>query len=240
MKSSTRGVVLVGAIAVAALTVASVFVFRSVERPGEDPGSAAAPAPDDATPSPEAPGQVGIQGSDAMRGVRDASVLQAAPLPAEGPPPPASRSDGGAPAAVVEEPTPRAPQGGAVYDRAVLDARRIERPVPAVNPLRREVMKAGPRRGAQGGGPITAPSPLLPAPGPSRPCAIATTGDSPVAAACQEGGRQYAKKTMKKMVSTARNRGARFTCESCHVDVDTYTLLESARSEFARLLEVTK
>ena len=48
-----------------------------------------------------------------------------------------------------------------------------------------------------------------------------------------------AKKAMKKLVQDARARGQRFTCEGCHVDLETMALRENARTDFASLLGPT-
>jgi hypothetical protein len=41
---------------------------------------------------------------------------------------------------------------------------------------------------------------------------------------------------MKRLLQEAKARDARLTCETCHVDVETYTLRENARADFASLL----
>lgn len=78
------------------------------------------------------------------------------------------------------------------------------------------------------------------APPPEQPCQVATTGSSLVAEACRRGGRPEAKQVMKRLVADARERGARYTCESCHADLDNYLLREDARAEFNALLENTR
>jgi hypothetical protein len=74
----------------------------------------------------------------------------------------------------------------------------------------------------------------LPAPGPR--CIVATSGTSPVAEACRQGGIPEAKRTMKRLVAEAKAHGARFNCKRCHLDLDAYTLRDNARSEFTSLL----
>jgi hypothetical protein len=71
-------------------------------------------------------------------------------------------------------------------------------------------------------------------------CTIATKGDSPTAQACAKGGRSEAKKTMKEMVKVAKGNGAKFTCEGCHKDLDSYELTKNAKDDFAKLVAAQK
>jgi hypothetical protein len=45
---------------------------------------------------------------------------------------------------------------------------------------------------------------------------------------------------MKRMLADAKARGVRLTCDSCHLDLDDFQLLEDARSKFATLLDAGK
>ena len=81
---------------------------------------------------------------------------------------------------------------------------------------------------------------LPPPPAPERPCTVATSGSTPVAEACRHGGRPEAKQLMKRLVAQARTRGARYTCDSCHLDLNSYHLREDARSELTLLLDNNK
>jgi hypothetical protein len=76
--------------------------------------------------------------------------------------------------------------------------------------------------------------------GGSDKCTIATTGDSPTAKACTKGGRPEAKKVMKEMVKVAKTNGAKFTCEGCHKDLDSYELTKNAREDFGKLVAAQK
>jgi hypothetical protein len=72
------------------------------------------------------------------------------------------------------------------------------------------------------------------------PCKIATKGDSPVAQACQKGGRQAAEETMKGMVKTAKAKGVAFKCVACHEDMDSFKLKSDAGDNFKKLLAAQK
>jgi hypothetical protein len=67
-------------------------------------------------------------------------------------------------------------------------------------------------------------------------CTIATTGDSPVAAACKKGGRKEAEETMGGLVKTAKAAGTVFKCKQCHEDLDNYKLKKNAPDDFKKLL----
>jgi hypothetical protein len=71
-------------------------------------------------------------------------------------------------------------------------------------------------------------------------CTIATSGDSETAKACAKGGRQEAKKAMKRMVADAKAKGQKFTCEGCHKDLDTYELTASGKDDFKKLEAILK
>jgi hypothetical protein len=66
-------------------------------------------------------------------------------------------------------------------------------------------------------------------------CTIATKGDSPTAKACAKGGRAEAKKVMKEMVKDAKANGAKFTCDGCHKDLDTYELTKNGGEDYKKL-----
>lgn len=67
-------------------------------------------------------------------------------------------------------------------------------------------------------------------------CKIATSGNSPIAAACKKGGRKAASKAMKAAVKAAKAKGVSFKCDGCHADMDTYELKPTAKDDFAKLL----
>jgi hypothetical protein len=68
-------------------------------------------------------------------------------------------------------------------------------------------------------------------------CTVATKGDSPVAQACKEGGRDAAKKRMKELVKAANKAGGEFKCPQCHKDMKSYELKDNAKDDFKKLLE---
>ena len=68
-----------------------------------------------------------------------------------------------------------------------------------------------------------------------KPCTIATSGDSPTAKACAKGGRAEAKAVMKKMVTDAKAKGQKYTCEGCHKDLDNYELTKNSKDDFKKL-----
>jgi hypothetical protein len=76
--------------------------------------------------------------------------------------------------------------------------------------------------------------------GDLKKCSIAVKGDSPVKSACEEGGVDQAKSTMKRMLGVARSkqRGRHWACDDCHVDEDTWKLGDDARKRFKELLLV--
>ena len=76
--------------------------------------------------------------------------------------------------------------------------------------------------------------------GESGKCTIATSGDSETAKACAAGGRKAATKAMKKMVSEAKAKGQKFTCEGCHKDMDNYELTKNGKDDFAKLEALVK
>jgi hypothetical protein len=71
-------------------------------------------------------------------------------------------------------------------------------------------------------------------------CTIAVQGDSPVAKACQEGGVRLAKRKMKELVRTAREKGMSADCNDCHEGGDSWTLTKGATDRFRRLLDLSK
>jgi hypothetical protein len=71
-------------------------------------------------------------------------------------------------------------------------------------------------------------------------CTVATSGDSPVAKACAEGGRDEAKKVMKGAVKTAAANGQKFTCEGCHKDLENFALTANAKDDFKKLMAAQK
>jgi DNA-directed RNA polymerase specialized sigma24 family protein len=68
------------------------------------------------------------------------------------------------------------------------------------------------------------------------PCKIATIGRGPVGEACRTGGRTGAKKLMKSLVSESKRRGAKFACDSCHQDLESYALVTGAQENFVKML----
>lgn len=71
--------------------------------------------------------------------------------------------------------------------------------------------------------------------GDKQKCTIATAGDSEPAKACARGGRSEARKVMKKMVNDAKAKGQKIGCESCHMNLDDYELLKTAREDLTKL-----
>lgn len=71
-------------------------------------------------------------------------------------------------------------------------------------------------------------------------CTVATSGDSAVAKACAEGGRDEAKKVMKGAVKTAAANGQKFTCEGCHKDLENFALTANAKDDFKKLMAAQK
>ena len=71
--------------------------------------------------------------------------------------------------------------------------------------------------------------------GDKGPCKIATKAGTPTAKACATGGRDAATKVMKDMVSQAKANGQKFTCESCHKDLETYELKKNATTDYKKL-----
>jgi hypothetical protein len=67
-------------------------------------------------------------------------------------------------------------------------------------------------------------------------CTVAVSGDSPVAKACQAGGREAAKKVMKALVKQAKVRGRKYSCDGCHKELDQYELIAGAREDLAALI----
>jgi len=84
-----------------------------------------------------------------------------------------------------------------------------------------------------------APAVAAPAPGSPasiRPCKVTREGDGPVADLCRQGGQDAAKKFMKAMVNRTKDRPDRVTCDTCHENIDDFTLQEGARQKLAELL----
>jgi hypothetical protein len=75
---------------------------------------------------------------------------------------------------------------------------------------------------------------------PAGVCTVALEGSSPVAVACREGGRRAAKKVMKELVKAAHKNGKRKTCDECHVDLETFTLLAGARRDLDSLVRAAR
>ncbi len=73
-----------------------------------------------------------------------------------------------------------------------------------------------------------------------EPCTIAVRGESPIAKACKEGGVRAAKRAMKDMVRSAREKGMAAECSDCHKGADDWTLTKTAQEKFRRMLELTK
>src|SRR3978361_1459163 len=71
--------------------------------------------------------------------------------------------------------------------------------------------------------------------GDDAKCTIAVKGDSPTAKACTKGGRPEAKRVMKEMVKGAKAKGAKFSCDGCHKDLDSYELTKDATEDYKKL-----
>jgi hypothetical protein len=83
-------------------------------------------------------------------------------------------------------------------------------------------------------------APLTAAAEDEGPCKVATKGDSPIAQACQKGGRAAAEDTMKSMVKAAKAKGVAFKCVACHEDMDSFKLKSNAGDDFKKLLAAQK
>jgi hypothetical protein len=70
-------------------------------------------------------------------------------------------------------------------------------------------------------------------------CTIAK-GTSPVAAACQKGGRKEAKKVMKSMVANAKKAGKKWECDSCHKDETKWELTADGEKLFKEMAALQK
>jgi hypothetical protein len=73
-----------------------------------------------------------------------------------------------------------------------------------------------------------------------KKCTVAVRGDSPVRDACEEGGIDQARATMKRLLGIARSkqRGKHWSCDDCHADQETWKLTEEARRRFKELLAI--
>jgi hypothetical protein len=71
-------------------------------------------------------------------------------------------------------------------------------------------------------------------------CTVAIKGDSPIAKACQEGGVRLAKRRMKELVRTAREKGMVNECGDCHNRPDNWTLTKGATDKFRRLIDLSQ
>ena len=69
-------------------------------------------------------------------------------------------------------------------------------------------------------------------------CTIATKGDNAVVKACEKGGVKEAKKTMKAMVKTAKDKGKKWECDSCHKNEEDWALNGDGEKLFKELLAV--
>ncbi len=70
-----------------------------------------------------------------------------------------------------------------------------------------------------------------------KECTVATEGESPMAKACREGGRDAAKKKMKELVGRANKNGGDFKCGRCHEDTKSFKLKDNAPDDLKKLLE---
>lgn len=71
-------------------------------------------------------------------------------------------------------------------------------------------------------------------------CRVAISGNSPVAQACQSGGREGAMRAMERLTELARSRGLDLQCATCHLDQRGFQLTPGARARFASLLAATR
>ncbi|MSP61047.1 MAG: hypothetical protein EXR72_12025 [Myxococcales bacterium] len=71
-------------------------------------------------------------------------------------------------------------------------------------------------------------------------CTIALKGDNSIVKACAAGGRPAASKAMKTLVKAAKAKGVDFKCDSCHADMESYKLKDSARDDLKKLLAANK
>jgi hypothetical protein len=249
------GLVVAGGTAAAVLVVGLVFVLDVVPPTlGETP--AASERPDKSDLSLEARRQARLTESQAMLGggrpappepeppAAPGEAPLPAPAPEEAPLPPPAPAPAEAPL-----PPPRPASGEAPLRRparVAAAARRapIHETAPAPIPRPRGLAwqaappptEVRPSPSRQPAGPYEGSAP----PWPSSPCSIATSGTSAVAEACRQGGLRAAKVTMKRLLQEAKARGTRLTCDHCHVDLDTFTLRDGARSDFTSLLATAK
>ena len=85
---------------------------------------------------------------------------------------------------------------------------------------------------------LIAASVLAPAFAYAEDCKVAIEGDSPIAQACRDGGRDAAKKLMKDLVKRAKAAGDKsYDCGRCHKSTRSYELKEGARDALSGLLE---
>jgi hypothetical protein len=71
-----------------------------------------------------------------------------------------------------------------------------------------------------------------------KPCQVATEGNSPIAQACAEGGRDAAKHKMKELVKAANKNGGDFKCGRCHESTKTFELKDNAPDDLEKLLQI--
>ena len=69
-------------------------------------------------------------------------------------------------------------------------------------------------------------------------CTIALKGDNAVVKACEKGGIKEAKKVMKGMVKTAKDKGKKWDCDSCHKNEEDWKLSADGEKLFKELLAV--
>ena len=226
------GLLVAGGTAAAVLVVGLVFVF-DVAQPVPPEKPTAAQQSEQADLSLEARRQARLTQSQAMLG---------GGRPALPEPDPANPTADGTVVPPAEAPgSPPAPVGAAVPSAAIPPTTA---PVPA-GPARKAARVPGRHARVRQAAtePTPPPTPSVDAgaiAAPARPCTIATSGTSPVVEACRLGGLPEAKKTMKRLLQQAKAHDARFTCETCHVDLDTFALRENARADFASLLAATE
>jgi hypothetical protein len=69
-------------------------------------------------------------------------------------------------------------------------------------------------------------------------CTIALKGDNAVVKACEKGGIKEAKKVMKGMVKTAKEKGKKWDCDSCHKNEEDWKLNGDGEKLFKELLTI--
>ncbi|MCG5053908.1 MAG: hypothetical protein KA712_13170 [Myxococcales bacterium] len=71
-------------------------------------------------------------------------------------------------------------------------------------------------------------------------CTIAKDEKTEVGKACKEGGIKRAKTVMKTMTKTAKKKGMKVDCDTCHKDETKWTLTDDAKKKFEEMLKLAE